>query len=196
MADDEDDKIDIKTTSSTGGMQLNQDTRKISSVRIKPNPSVPENPTFVKIQKSKDSHPEIKSKKSSRRQQNSFIPAASMKSGRIQHDDPIVSVLDSSGTQDTSNNANEFWQTPHLQKGSHTIIEDEECLMDYKEETSPAIVFDICEPQTGNQYQLSPSILAMKQVSQKLNGERYSKIEVLMPGMILLRSSLSEDEQV
>ena len=192
---DGDGEIDIKINSSIDNSQLDKETRKTIDLRIKPNPSVLEYPVFLNNQQSKDSYPQKKSTKLGRRQQDNGNSIASVKSGRVQHDDPIISVLDSSGKHYGSDNANNVWRTPNLKNEPHTVFEDEECLMDYKAETSHATVFDICEPQTGKRYSLSPSVLAIKQAGRKVK-ERSSKVKILMPGMILLRGWLSEEDQV
>lgn len=188
MASDMENDISIKT-SIFDGSPLD---KRSNDVRIKPNPCILENPVFLNIRQSSES----KGIRSGRRHSDLHRNDAFAKTGRVQHDDPFVSASGPSILHQEYDNINDGAWKKLKERANTFSTEDEECLMDCELKESGAAVFDICEPPIMKPLSLFPSILAKKQAERKQRMESNSAVNILMPGMVLLKHFLSQNDQV
>ncbi|KAH7365890.1 hypothetical protein KP509_18G051500 [Ceratopteris richardii] len=189
MADDTENSPEISSSILNAGPAA----QRHDNLRIKPNPSVVENPVFLNLQQQRHAGVAVENIHSGRKPKALHSKSLFRGTGRVQHDDPFESVFEEKYSEENNGNlANTKWMTPKIKDNSNLCsFDDEDCLQDESKEIT---VFDICPPQTSNRVSLSPSILAQKQAERSRKMEDSSS--VLMPGLILLKGWLNQNNQV
>ncbi|MCO5592105.1 hypothetical protein L7F22_046100 [Adiantum nelumboides] len=191
MANDTENDVSI-STSILDGVPVAE--RRTAS-RIQPNPYILENPVFVNPQQHNANGPGSKNPRSARGPRNRNNESV-IKTGRVQHDDPFVYVLNSdiAAREDL---INATWKTPKTKERANLFSnDDKECMLDYEVQQNEVSVFDICVPQQGTKLSLSPSLLTEREAKRNQKVEISSATSILMPGVVLLKRWLSKDIQV
>lgn len=190
MANDMGNDICINT-SILGGTSI---AERPHALRIKPNPYILDNPVFVNP---KEAGPQSKNVRSNR-PSDSHGSKALIKTGRVQHDDPFVYALNATTSERENEDAmNNTWKMPRAkERPSMLSNEDAECFLDFEGKNNEGAVFDICEPQRGKRSSLFPSLLAQKQAERNKRMEGSPAVSILLPGVVLLKRWLSQENQV
>eukprot|EP00249_Psilotum_nudum_P020410 c27689_g1_i1 orf=352-2367(-) len=195
-----DSDLEMKT-SILGGTSPGE---KDKIVRIKPNPYISESPVFIDVNPHKNGGRSSLSTNTTRQPNSCDV----IGTGRVQHDGLLVKALGCDILRDR--HIKDSWLGPKLQERTDQLsYADEDCFQECT--TDPDHVpsarpspsgFDICESGRhtilgkDKPVVLSPSILVQKQAERAMLRAANHTVEVLLPGMVLMKGWLSPHDQV